>query len=146
MKKIYTLFMATILLFTICDNSFAQLCFSPVSNYQMSSSYNVTSVASADFNGDGKQDLTVANANTGWMIVRPGTGVGTFGPTIYSTPPIASGYTHVISSDFNVDGKMDVAMVTTSGGSVSVLLGDGTGNFPTKTDYFVGNNFPISVV
>ena len=101
--------MATILLFTICDNSFAQLCFSPVSNYQMSSSYNVTSVASADFNGDGKQDLTVANANTGWMIVRPGTGVGTFGPTIYSTPPIASGYTHVISSDFNVDGKMDVA-------------------------------------
>ncbi len=44
----------------------------------------------------------------------------------------------------NGDGKPDLAAANFSSATVSVLLGDGTGSFGTKTDYATGTN-PMSV-
>ncbi|MES2138924.1 MAG: FG-GAP-like repeat-containing protein [Bacteroidota bacterium] len=52
--------------------------------------------------------------------------------------------TSVISADFNGDGKADLAVASESN-NVSVLLGDGLGNFGTFTNFAVGNA-PYSII
>lgn len=91
-------------------------------------------VISADFNADGNADL----AATGWVTL--GNGDGTFNTPIgFSFDTIGfNGYTpiSVVSADFNGDGKIDLATANAGGsGSVSVLLGDGTGNFGTANTF-----------
>jgi len=72
-------------------------------------------VASADFNGDGKADLAVANSGVlnsvliddGGISVLLGNGDGTFQPAnsfAAGKNPIA-----IAASDFNRDGKADLA-------------------------------------
>ena len=85
-----------------------------------------TSVATADFNGDGKADLA-ATDNTGvWVLI--GHGNGTFSPTAAS--PISDGHqpVRVVAGDFNGDGKPDLAILNQDD-TVSVLLGNGDGTF-----------------
>lgn len=41
--------------------------------------------------------------------------------------------------DFNQDGKLDAATVELISNNVSVLFGDGAGNFATKSYYSVGS-------
>jgi hypothetical protein len=50
----------------------------------------------------------------------------------------------MITTDFNGDGKADLATANYATNDISVLLGDGTGNFGTATNFTVGTN-PISV-
>src|SRR5207253_1310349 len=51
----------------------------------------------------------------------------------------------VAVGDFNGDGKQDLATATNAlSGTVSVLLGDGTGSFGAATNFPVGN-YPYSV-
>src|SRR5437868_3871733 len=61
-----------------------------------------------DFNGDGKQDLVVANnASVGTVSVLLSNGDSTFQAPISSSDGIAP--TSVVVADFNGDGKLDVA-------------------------------------
>ncbi len=96
-------------------------------------------VAVGDFNGDGKLDLAVDNleyANT--LSILLGDGTGNF--TLAFTPLTGNTYLNgaVVVGDFNGDGKLDLAVA--NGGnsypppsSVSIMTGDGTGNFnPTS--------------
>lgn len=46
----------------------------------------------------------------------------------------------VVARDFNRDGKLDIAITDAGANSVSVLLGDGSGNFTTPTRVAVGTN------
>jgi hypothetical protein len=97
------------------------------------------SVASGDFNGDGKLDLAIGNgcANcAGTVDVYLGNGDGTFGTPI-RTVVAGSAQTSIYGlfvADFNADGKPDVAITLLSGDGSDppygyILLGNGDGTF-----------------
>ena len=93
---------------------------------------NPWSVAVGDFNGDGRQDLAVANFSSATVSVLLGNGDGTF--TVHSTPSAGLSPHSVAVGDFDGNGKQDLAIANDiSSGTVSVLLGDGTGTFTPKS-------------
>ncbi len=88
------------------------------------------SVASADFNRDGKPDLAVVIGGSK-VLVLLGNGSGGFGTlTDY---PVGTNPVGVAIADFNRDGKLDLAVANESSDSVSFLLGDGVGGFGSAT-------------
>src|ERR1043165_6469339 len=46
----------------------------------------------------------------------------------------------IVKADFNADGKLDVAAANTSSREVSVLLGDGAGDFSAPSKFSVPSN------
>ena len=96
--------------------------------------------AVADFNGDGKADLaiSVSDINTGVskLSILIGNGDGTFQtPVDYPSGQQASSLT---VSDFNGDGKVDLAVAGSAG--VNVLLGNGDGTLQPLVAYLAGSN------
>lgn len=97
------------------------------------------SVVIGDFNGDLIADLAVTDStnDTGTVAILLGNGDGSFGSR--SDFPVAgAGGTCIIKSDFNGDGKLDLAVANYRAGSVSVLIGNGDGTFQTKQDHETG--------
>src|SRR5262245_20458086 len=82
-------------------------------------------VVVADFNGDGKPDIAVANAGSGNVSILIGNGDGTFRPAL--TFDTGVGYTSIAVSDVNNDGVPDLAVWAVPG-SLSILLGSGDGS------------------
>jgi len=107
---------------------------------------NLLAVVSADFNGDSKADLAFADwASNAWIML--GTGTGSFGtPTNFVVGTINP--MSLACADFNSDGKKDLVIADgcPSGNSLMVLLGTGTGNFSSPTNFVVGtpSRFVIS--
>src|SRR5207245_358366 len=89
------------------------------------SGVNPISPAVGDFNGDGIQDLAVANYGNNNVTVFLGNGNGTFGSALIF--PAGSLPTAVAVGDFNRDRVPDLAVANSSSTSVSVLLGNGSG-------------------
>jgi hypothetical protein len=123
-----------------------------------SGGYTAASVATADFNGDGKTDLVVSNqcqssgnCGNGSVGVLLGNGDGTFG----TTQNYASGGNNaamVIASDLDGDGHTDLvvanqcqAVGNCGVGSVSVFLGIGDGTFLPPQTYISDGVFAYSV-
>ncbi|MGH9694527.1 MAG: FG-GAP repeat domain-containing protein, partial [Bryobacteraceae bacterium] len=104
------------------------------------------SVAVGDFNGDGKQDLAVANyTDPGTISIFLGNGVGGF--TRLTDINAGSFPFSIAVGDFNGDGKQDLAVVNATLGTpstVAVLLGSGNGTFSAATYFAVGNG-PTSI-
>ena len=101
-------------------------------------------VTTADFNGDSKLDLAIANNgfNSGNTVsILLGKGDGTFANHVdYATDQVP---VWVALADFNGDHKPDLAVATNRG--ASVLLGNGDGTFQTHSDYnlqVVGGTWP----
>ncbi len=102
------------------------------------------SIAIADFNGDGKPDIVIANegifggSEPENIEVLLGKGDGTFS-TGTAIPLIGLGPGTVVASDFNGDGRTDLAVSlgdSPSGQSaVAVLLGIGDGTFQLPVLY-----------
>jgi hypothetical protein len=93
------------------------------------------SVVLADLNGDGKLDVTTADADRKAVSVLLNRGHGTLGRRDdYGT---AIGPVAVAAGDLNGDGHPDLVTANTSG-SVSVLLNRGDGTFKAKVDYAAG--------
>ena len=106
-----------------------------------------TSVAVGDFNGDGKQDLAVTNynSNPSTLSILLGDGTGNFSNA--TSFPVGPRPSSVAIGDFNGDGKQDLAVTNYNSGNpsnVSILLGDGTGNFGAATNFAVGSG-PFSM-
>lgn len=103
---------------------------------------DVSNPLTADFNGDGKEDLVVTNYNASNVSVLLGNGDGTFqtakNVTLELLRPVS-----MTAADFNGDGKADLAVGEDSSSSdvgVSVLLGNGDGTFQEAVNYAAGSS------
>ncbi|HEX2685585.1 MAG TPA: VCBS repeat-containing protein [Kofleriaceae bacterium] len=86
------------------------------------------SVVMADFDGDGKKDVAIADIYNGPIIVKLGNGDGTFqAESLY--PAGGAGATFLLTYDMNLDGKLDLVCANRNSGNVSVLIGRGDGTF-----------------
>jgi FG-GAP-like repeat/Putative Ig domain/FG-GAP repeat/Beta-propeller repeat len=101
-----------------------------------------SAVVIADFNGDGKPDLAVANGGNNTVSILFGNDDGTFS----SRADFAVGsYPDALAvGDFNGDGKLDLAVGNDYSDNVSVLLGRGDGTFSAAINYATGSG-PASI-
>jgi hypothetical protein len=81
----------------------------------------------ADFNGDGKMDLAVANWESNNVSVFLSNGDGTFQAA--QNISVSGLPFSITAGDFNGDGKLDLAVGYESSVGVDVLLGNGDGTF-----------------
>ena len=94
---------------------------------------NPTSVAIADFNGDGKPDLAVVNNGSNSVSVLLGKGDGTFRPaSTFNAQSPSNNIATIAIGDFNGDGRPDVAVLVPPDGDVApskvyILFGNGDG-------------------
>src|SRR5262249_7985943 len=108
-----------------------------------------SSVAAADFNGDGKPDLVTATRGDNSVGVRLGNGDGAFRGVQLSAA--GSGPRSVAAADFNGDGRPDLA-VADSNSSVSVLLNMGdwrsflVSGFPSPTTAGQAHTFTVTAL
>ena len=79
-------------------------------------------IIAADFNNDGKVDLAVANYADATITILLGNGDGTFTPASGSPYAVGRGPYQIAAADFNGDGKLDLAVVNGTDGTVSILL------------------------
>jgi hypothetical protein len=94
----------------------------------------------ADFDGDGKADLAVANRGDNSLSVLLGNGDGTF--QTHVDYALGGGPSSVAYGDFNGDGRPDLVVAindSVAPSHLSVLLGNGDGTFQTHVDYTTGN-------
>ncbi|MGE0104871.1 MAG: beta strand repeat-containing protein [Blastocatellales bacterium] len=94
------------------------------------------SVAIGDFNGNGKQDVAIANSGSNNVSIRLGNGLGGFSGT--TEVSVGSTPYSVATGDFNGDGKQDFATANSGSNNVSIRLGDGLGGFSGSTNVGVG--------
>ena len=111
--------------------------------------YFTQSVTAADFNGDGKLDLALANqcsdlsCTNGSVTVLLGNGDGSFRAAVsYASGGDAS---FVTAGDLNGDGKLDLVVANYEIDNVGVLLGNGDGTFQSVSTYASGGENASSV-
>jgi len=108
----------------------------PGSPFSVLSNPHPHGIAAADFNGDKKLDLAVDSWGENKVLVMFGNGDGTF-----QTPGVKFDvgkmpYQRLRTADLNQDGNADIITSNFKESSVSVLLGDGKGQF-SRRDFLV---------
>src|SRR5256884_107372 len=83
----------------------------------------------ADVNRDGNADILVANGGSGNLSVYLGDGKGGFSQPNGSPFSAGQNPTDIGTGDFNGDGNLDIAIANHGVKSVTVLLGNGKGQF-----------------
>lgn len=96
-----------------------------------------TGVAAADFNGDGRPDVAIANAGSGSVTILLNSGAGGFtAPAPLSLGQADFSPTTLIAADLNRDGKTDLVVnlyPNSEGAALAVWLGNGDGTFQEPT-------------
>ena len=106
-------------------------------DYDTGSTAPPVSIASADFNGDGNVDITVANSD-GSVSVLLGNGDGTFQRAVNYSVGIPAAGVGIAVADFNGDGNADIVVANPKG--VAVLAGNGDGTFQAPVFYGAGSS------
>lgn len=105
------------------------------------------SITVDDLNNDGRLDVVVANYGRDNMGVLLGNGDGTFQNQITYSTGIGSFSYRPVLSDFNNDGRLDIAVTNYQDGSISVLLGYINGTFFNMIKHVIADNSqPHSIV
>lgn len=112
------------------------ICFNPAVNF--SAGTYPASVFAADLDGDGDQDLAIANNTvSGGVAVLENNGTGTYAaPVSY---PAGSQTMSVFAADLDGDGDLDLAAANQSTWDVSVLKNNGDATFGAAINYPAGN-------
>lgn len=100
-----------------------------------------TSMVVGDLNQDGLLDLVAANEENNTLSILLNTGTAPSRDLTFSSGLLATGTRpiEVLLEDINRDGQLDLAVANADNGSVSVYLGDGTGNFADETTFGIGS-------
>ncbi|WP_019503852.1 VCBS repeat-containing protein [Pleurocapsa sp. PCC 7319] len=113
-------------------------------------------IASADFDGDGDQDIVVANPGVDPSSVEPDSGNeisvlsnngdGTFAAPVTFTTGVGP---RVSVGDFDGDGNIDIATSNATNNTISILFNDGQGVFAVPVDFSTGKepliNTPVDL-
>ncbi len=105
------------------------------------------SVVAAKFNGDANTDLAVANRGTDNVSILLGSASGDFAEPASSEEGAGDAPSGLAAANFGGDGNVDLAVANRDSDNVSILLGNGTGNFtPAGTSPEPAGNAPRSLV
>ena len=101
-------------------------------------------IALADFDGDGVQDMAMAEAVSDQVSVLSGHGDGSFGPA--ASFAVGDGPMGIAAGDVDGDGDQDLVAALSGDNEVAVLLGDGSGGFVPGGTFAVGGTQPQRIV
>src|ERR1044072_6003042 len=139
MTKIRVFVLLLSRLSTLGAPTFAQTCslpsFTQPPVYPVGS--DVRSVATADFDGDGRPDLAVAHADLSTVTVLKKVGQGK--PAIINTYAVGSSPLSVAAADFTGDGKPDIITANNASGNMSLLRNNGFGGFVLAGTFNTGS-------
>jgi hypothetical protein len=102
------------------------------------------SVFASDLDGDGDNDLAVANNMSDNIAILINNGDGTFQRAVSYAIGQYSGPYSIIANDFDGDGNNDIAVVNMFSSNVSILKNNGNGTFQSAVNYPVVN-LPVSI-
>jgi hypothetical protein len=106
--------------------------FAPGSPFSVPSNPHPHGIAAADINGDKKLDLAIDSWAENKVLVMFGNGDGTFQTAGVKFDVGKRPYERLRTADLNEDGSADIITSNFDDSSVSVLFGDGKGNFSRK--------------
>jgi uncharacterized protein (TIGR03437 family) len=112
--------------------------FAPASGNPLYSAPAARELAVADFNMDGNLDIAITTAETDQVVVLLGDGSGGLLPDSKGPFPTGLLPNTIVHGDFNGDGNVDLAVANLQAGSLTILLGDGTGGFVREPDINIG--------
>lgn len=95
-----------------------------------------------DFNGDGHQDIVIADSQSSTISVLLGKGDGTFRSQMNFAVNGFPG--SVAAADFNDDGILDLAIPEGGANTIGIFLGNGDGSFRFLVEYAL--NGPAALV
>lgn len=97
----------------------------------------------ADLNADGREDFAYPAENGVAFDVQLSTGDGAYAAPVSYTLPNGQSVVDLTVADFNSDGKADLIIFGTSGGSqytTYLYLNNGTGTYTLNKSYAIPNN------
>ena len=107
--------------------------FTPATGSPFAAGTGAYSIAVGDFTRDGIQALAVANYYDADVTVLVGNGDGTFTADSHGHFGVGATPVTVTVGDFNGDGLQDLVTANHNDGTITLLYGDGTGNFASPT-------------
>jgi hypothetical protein len=113
--------------------------FSPGAGASLGGSTGDVVIVAADFNGDGKADVAVADPTDNQVVIAFSNGDGSFSTQAPVSVPDPQ---KVVAADFNGDGHTDLAILSgQSPNSLYIAMNNGTGTFAAPVAYSFGPDF-----